>query len=129
MKKMKFRVPLYDFTVTLVEVESKEDKESVLSIMRGIKCPQEYMDSSADYIDRGCYDGGDTFYNFDIKEFFIVFYGFKSERMRQNVYSHEKRHVEDRIMQHTNVDDIESAGMLAGFLGEKFYEFRQLVSK
>ena len=129
VKKMKFRIPMYDFTVTLVEVEGKEDKEAVLSIMRGLKCPQEYLDSSADYIERGCYNGGDTFYNFDLKAVCVVFYGFRSERSRQNVYSHEKRHIEDRIMQHNNVDDVESAGMLAGFLGERFYEFRKLIDK
>lgn len=129
MKKLKFHIPIYDFDVTLVQTESKSDIDSVLAIMRSIKCPQEYLDSVKDYIERGCYGGGDTFYNFDIKAMVIVFYNFKTESSRWEVYSHEKRHIEDRILQHSNVDDIESAGLLAGFLGRKFYEFMNIVKK
>ena len=53
----------------------------------------------------------------------------KNERTRANVYSHEKRHIEDRVLQYASVDDIESAGLLAGFLGEKFYDFDKLVKR
>lgn len=123
MKKLKFNIPMYDFDVTLVQVEDKGDIDSVLATMRSIKCPQEYINDTKDYIERGCYGGGDTFYNFDIKAIVVVFYYFKSESSRYEVYFHEKRHIEDRVLQHCHVDDIEAAGLLAGFLAKKFYEF------
>lgn len=129
MKKLKFNIPIYDFDITLVQIEEKSDKVKVLSAMKDIKCTQAHMDSVSDYIDRGCYGGGDTFYNFDIRAMVIVFYTFRSEESRWEVYSHEKRHIEDRVLQYTHVDDIESAGLLAGYLGRKFYQFMQLVKK
>ena len=129
MKKLKFNIPIYDFDITLVQIEEKSDKVKVLSVLKEIKCTQEHMDSVSDNIDRGCYGGGDTFYNFDIRAMVIVFYSFRSEESRWEVYSHEKRHVEDRVLEYSHVDDIESAGLLAGFLGRKFYHFMQLVKK
>lgn len=129
MKKLKFNIPIYDFDVTLVQVDGKSDKGKVVSIMKDIKCPQEYIDSVSDYIERGFFGGGDTFYNFDLKAIVVVFYSFLNEKSRWEVYSHEKRHIEDRVMENRHVDDIESAGLLAGFLGEKFYKFMNLVTK
>lgn len=129
MKKLRFNIPIYDFDITLVQVESKDDTNNVLSMMKSIKCPQEYLDSVKDYIERGCYGGGDTFYNFDIREILVVFYNFNEEESRLEVYSHEKRHVEDRVLEHTNVKDIESAGLLAGFLGRQFFRFMNIVTK
>lgn len=129
MKKLKFNIPIYDFDITLVQIEEKSDKVKVLSVMKDIKCTQEHMDGVSDYIDRGCYGGGETFYNFDIRAMVIVFYPFRSEESRWEVYSHEKRHIEDRVLQYAHVDDIESAGLLAGYLGRKFYQFVQLVKK
>ena len=126
MKKLIFKIPLYDFKVTLVQVEDKADLTKVLSIMKSVNCSQELLDGIKDYIVRECYDGGDTFYNSGIREIVVVFYPFKTEKSRWGVYSHEKRHIEDRIMQFFSVDDIESAGLLAGFLGESFYEFMRL---
>lgn len=52
---------------------------------------------------------------------------FENESQREEVYAHEKRHIEDRIMKWASVDDIESAGLLAGFLGTKFYEFKKRI--
>lgn len=129
MRKLKFHIPIYDFDVTLIQTESNDDADSTLAIMRSIKCPQEYLDSVKNYIERGYHGGGGTFYNFDLKAIMVVFYDFKTEPSRWEVYSHEKRHIEDRVLQYSNVDDIESSGLLAGFLGRKFYEFMNMVKK
>ena len=52
-----------------------------------------------------------------------------SEKNRDNCYSHEKRHIEDRVLEWYSVNDIESAGLLAGFLGEKFADFEKMQKK
>lgn len=129
MMKLRFRVPLYGFDVTLVQTEGVGDKDGVLSLMRGLRCPREHMDIVSEYLDRGSYDGGDTFYNFRSRSILVVFYGFRTEGSRYEVYSHEKRHVEDRILEHMSVHDIESAALLAGFLGRKFYEFCNIIKR
>ena len=129
MIKLKFNIPLYDFDVTLLQIESKGDKEDVVKFMKGIKCQEQFITGVTDYIEKGAINGGETYRNFDLRKILVIFCPMKNESTRAEVYSHEKRHIEDRVMQHASVDDIESAGLLAGFLGRKFYQFMQLVKK
>lgn len=128
MKQTTFKVPLYDFTVTLATAEGADDMASVKSLMKKCRCTQEHIDEMMDMLKRGCYDGADTYYNFSIKRILVIFLSpSTSKKHRREIFEHEKRHVEDRILQHCAVDDIEAAGYLAGFLGGKFYEFEVLT--
>ena len=127
MIKIQYNIPLYDIDVTMIQVENEKDKNVILACMRNIKCDQEYIDSVDDYVTRGCFNGGDTFRNFDLRKMLVIFYPQSDEETRWEVYMHEKRHIEDRVMEFTNVKDIESAALLAGFLACKFYQFTQMV--
>ena len=80
-------------------------------------------------IRRGAVNGGDTYRNLEHRRIIVIFYLMEDNMSRAEVYSHEKRHIEDRILKFYGVDDIESAGLLAGFLGERFYEFWNKVVK
>lgn len=124
MNKLTFKIPLYEQTVTLVQIEGKEDVDAVLQLLKEIKVDQENINDTIDNIKRGCFNGGDTFRNFEIRRMLVVFYPMTTPRVKENLYSHEKRHIEDRVLEWAHVDDIEAAAFLAGFLGEKFYEFQ-----
>lgn len=126
MVRYNFKIPLYYVDVTLIQVESAEDAAGVESILRNIKANKEYLDDTVNAIKRGCCNGGDTYRNLDLKKLVVIFYKMTSRRERNNCYSHEKRHIEDRVLEWYGVNDIESAGLLAGFLGEKFYEFENI---
>ena len=123
MIKFNFKIPLYYVDVTLAQVESVKDAEAVESILRNIKTDKEYLDDTVNAIKRDCRNGGDTYRNLNLKKVVVIFYKMSSVRERDNCYSHEKRHIEDRVLEWYSVNDIESAGLLAGFLGEKFGEF------
>lgn len=123
MKKTTFQVPLYGVDVTLLQVEGKDDALALKKEMKRLCCDQESMDTTIDNVEQGCMDGGDTYRNFAVRKMLVIFYPMSSEDARAEVYCHEKRHVEDRIMEWASVNDIESAGLLAGFLGTKFYLF------
>lgn len=127
MKSFSFEVPIYNVHIDLIQVESKNDSKDVLRFMRAIKCTGQFIEEVKDYIERGAINGGETYRNIDLKKILIIFTPFSSETRREEVYAHEKRHVEDRILEWFNVDDIESAGLLAGFLACKFYEFKKKV--
>ena len=129
MIRFNFKIPLYYVDVSLVQVESEKDAESVETLLRNIKTDKEYLDDTVNNIKRGCCNGAETYRNLDLKKVVVIFYKITSERQRSNVYSHEKRHIEDRVLEWYSVNDIESAGLLAGFLGEKFYEFEKLQEK
>lgn len=129
MKTLKFNIPLYGIHVDLVQVETKDDKDGVIRFMRAIKCRQEFINEIGDAIERGCYNGGDTFRDMNLRKILVIFYRMEDEETRAQIYAHEKRHIEDRVMQWASVDDIESAGLLAGYLGRMFYRFNNIVNK
>ena len=126
MKKMYFKIPLYKVHVTLVQAEKKEESEEVRKVLIRNHVGKEFIDDITDAVARGAQNGGDTFRDFRYKRMFIFFYPFATEQDRAETYSHEKRHIEDRVLEYFGVSDVESAGLLAGYLGEQFYKFWQL---
>lgn len=120
MKKMKFAVPLYDINVTLVQVESPDDADEVKVCCEEIELLPEDTTATLEFIRQDKCDGGDTWRNFDKGQMFVIFYRMTNGRVKRNRYGHEKRHVEDRILQWCGVNDIEAAAYLAGFLSEQF---------
>ncbi len=122
MKKLKFAVPLYEINVTIVQVESTEDTDEVKECCDEIGLPMDDTDAVLNIVRSDKHDGADTFRNFDRGQMLVIFYRMTNGKTKLNRYGHEKRHVEDRILQWCGVDDIEAAAYLAGFLSEQFYE-------
>lgn len=120
MKKLKFAVPLYDVAVTLVQVEGVDDAKDVEECCNEIGLLADDTNAVLDFIRSDKTDGGDTWRNFDNGQMLVIFYRMTNGRTKRNRYGHEKRHVEDRILQWCGIDDIEAAAYLAGFLSEQF---------
>lgn len=127
MKKIEFQIPFCNVDVTLLQVEGKEDEKDVAELLKsvGVEDPEYTLDG----IRRGAVNGGDTYRDLNHKRMAVLFYPMEDNKRRAEIYSHEKRHIEDRMLEFFGVNDIESAGLLAGFLGEKFYEFWEIVTK
>ena len=123
---MTFKVPFYDIKVMLYQVEGKEDAPKIANVLRRLKCEREVYDDIISGIESGAINGGETFRDFRQKLMVIIFYEWGSEEKKTEIFAHEKRHVEDRIMEFHGVHDIESAGMLAGWLAVKFRKFENL---
>ena len=117
MKIKKFKVDIYDWDVKLIEVQSAKDFKKLLKELRKFKCSDEDIAIAKANIMKK--NGGDHFYQLSRRESLILLYKQDSKRIRNSVLCHEKRHLEDRILQYCFVDDIEAAGYLAGYLGEK----------
>ena len=128
MTKIQFKIPFYNVTCILVQVESAQDADEAIALMKRWKIEDE---NNYDYngIKEGALNGGTTYRQMFKKRIFVLFYPFQNDRIKDEVYSHEKRHIEDRILEFYEVNDIESAGLLAGYLGAKFYDFKQLQNK
>ena len=45
-----------------------------------------------------------------------------------SAYAHEKRHIEDRILDICNIKDEETAGYIAGYLAPYFEELKDMYS-
>lgn len=121
MKKKTFTIPIYDFNVTWIEIESKDDKDKLLQEMSKMKCQKEDMDDVINGVEGGCINGGSTFRNMDLKKFLVIIHPCENESMRRNIVNHEKRHIEDRLLKFVGVDDIEASAYLAGYLSKFIY--------
>ena len=126
MKKYCFKIPIYGVNVTMVQVESADDVPCIERLLKVVESEKEYVVEILNAIRRGAVNGGETFRNFSHRQMLIIFYQMEDEETRAETYSHEKRHIEDRVMEYFGVKDIESAGLLAGFLGRQFYKFSKL---
>ena len=89
--------------------------------MKRLKFSLELINDVGKDIENECMNGGDTFRNLDMKSFLVIIYPCKDEETRRSVVGHEKRHVEDRLLQHCFVNDIEASGYLAGYLSRYIY--------
>lgn len=129
MVKIDFKTPYYDYNVTLIQVESDKDVDAVCKYLAKEKIEKEDIEDAREFIIGGYRNGGETNWNNRTKRIICLFYECLSDTDRANIYSHEKRHIEDRILQHCKVEDIEASAYLAGFLGERFYELWKKTTK
>lgn len=119
-------IPIYNVHLTLIQVTSSDDAERIKDIMlsSGIT-EQEYIDYTINGIKNNAEDGGETYRNLSKKEILCIFYKMSDKDTKEEIYAHEKRHVEDRILEFFEIDDLESAALLAGYLGRLFYLFKK----
>lgn len=129
MIKYKFQVPLFRFQVTLLQVEHSFDTTKVLRILSSIHTDEALKTEIMDTIQADKYNGGITIRNTRMRSIITVFFRMKTLADRAEVYSHEKRHIEDRILEWASVDDIETSAFLAGYLGREFMKFQNLIDK
>lgn len=123
MKTYSFKVPMFDYDIKLIQIEGKKDYAQVKKIewLQGI--PDEDREEIFKNAKEDVCDGACVLRNLNMRQLIVVFYRFESEEKKVSVYAHEKRHVEDRIMEHLQIEDFETAGYLAGFLAVEFNKF------
>jgi len=129
MVKIDFNTPYYDYDVTLIQIESDKDADAVCKYLAKEDISKEKIEDVRERITYGYLDGGETYCDRITKRIIVLFYEFLSDTSMANAYSHEKRHIEDIILQHCKVEDIEASAYLAGFLGERFYELWKKATK
>lgn len=124
MKKLKFTIPIYDIDVVLLQVECKEDGDAIIEECKQYNISEEIEKELRDTIGKDLCNGASTFWNCGLHVAVIVFYRMESGSRKRVCYSHEKRHLEDRILDFCGIDDGEAAAYLAGFLSEYFDDLR-----
>jgi len=128
MKSKKYTIPIYDVDLYLVQFDKKDEKEDVEKLLKQKPynaVNEDYKEEILFNVGKGMFDGANTIRNMDILQIIVQFYPFSSPIKQEEIYAHEKRHIEDRMLQHFNIDDIESAALLAGYLATLFYDFKK----
>lgn len=129
MIKHKFKIPLFGIRVTLLQVESFSDAPEAWKFLSSIHVEESLKGEVRDTILRNACNGGTTFRNMQLRSIVVVFFRMRTLADRAEVYSHEKRHIEDRVLKWAGVDDIESSARLAGYLGRQFAKFTVLTQQ
>jgi len=119
MKKLKFTIPIYDWDVVFVENIGQGEFPILKNELK------KYKVHDIDYIQESIEDGDKDFgthlFNTYKRHSVIILLNNVSKKSRRNVLAHEKRHLEDRILNHLSIDDIEAAAYLSGYIAEKLY--------
>jgi uncharacterized membrane-anchored protein len=121
MKSKRINIPIYDFRLDLLEVENSNDVALLARFFKSVRLDEDITLEILNAIKDGDVDGGWTISNFGHKRILVVLLKMRSEEKRREVLAHEKRHVEDDILEHASVNDKEAAGYLAGYLGKFMY--------
>lgn len=125
MRTKSFKIDIYRYTVTLVQAEDEDKGEDVRKFLSKYKLPSEALEDVIDGVNDKDVNGGCTFHDHRYKQIVCFFHPFTSLSRQVEVYTHEKRHVEDRMCEWLGINDIEASAYLAGYLGVKFWEFLQ----
>lgn len=123
MKVFNFGVPIFDVNVRLIQAETNDCYNGIVESCAFASLLEEDLKDIEDKLSRGCHDGGELYWNFNEKRFLVVFYNMTNEKDRIKIYMHEKRHLEDRILEFCGIHDVETAAYLSGYLGVIFHNF------
>lgn len=120
MKIERFTIPIYEYDVIYIELHSDDTIDEQIKLVTdeliALKTDQKYTDEVIQDIKDERKNGGNHFYNLSRKISLILIDPHDDpERLRCTI-AHEKRHLEDRMLEHYIINDIESAGLLSGYL-------------
>lgn len=129
MIKSKFHIPIYDIDITMVQIENSNDKKPIEKLLNSVAVNEEDKQKTLDDVENESVNGGDAYRCLGARKMLIIFFPFTNNDEKINTFDHEKRHIEDRILEHFNVQDNESAALLAGYLAVQFRKFEKLTEK
>lgn len=121
MKIKKVKIPIFNHSLNVFEVTNKRDTDKLIKELKVLKIiNSDDEEEIRQNIENEC-DGACTFYRKSDCTLVVIVYIQKNESRRREVLSHEKRHVEDHILDHLGIDDMESAAYLAGYLAKEVF--------
>lgn len=121
MRVIKFKIPIYDWKITIALIESVEDASSLATILKPFRVDKNSLEKELAFVRNNSFDGGDTWRDFDRREGLIIVFRCTSKAVLYEVINHEKRHLVDRILQWARIDDLEAAAYLDGYISKQLF--------
>lgn len=123
MKMIHRMIPLYDIDLYLIQLESYNDvDDKVFSELYSVLGHDYYTNLVKEITEDKPVGGANTIYSPGDKAGVVVFNPPENRDRSIATYGHEKRHIEDDIINHVGIEGLEAAGYLAGFLTIWFVE-------
>ena len=121
MKIKKVKIPIFNHKLNVFEVTNKRDVDKLVKELKSLQIINgEDEREVRENIENEC-DGACTFYRKVDCTLVVVIYIQSNQDRRREVLAHEKRHIEDHILKHLGIDDMESAAYLAGYLAKEVF--------
>jgi|SRR3990170_7197579 len=118
-KEVKFNIDIYDWDIQYIELKDYSHLKKLKKIMTEFHCDSKELNKVMIDLKAKATNVGVHFYDLNKRKTFILLYPCRTNEDKMDIICHEKRHAEDRILIHLGIDDIESAGFLAGFIAKK----------
>lgn len=119
MRTKKIHVPIYEFDVTLYQLEDIEDLDNITKALRKIDL-EEIIPEITENMTNEVLEGGITCFNGGARLAVTVLYPTQNPVFYEATLDHEKRHIVDDVLEWTGVNDHEAAAYLSGWLTTKF---------
>lgn len=128
MKAFTHNIPIYRYGLMIISV-SKEDMENEDKVNKLRKYlspyfPDCYIEETIKVAKSG---NEEAITRSEGSRSFCIFYNINERK--EELYGHEKRHVEDRLLRICGIKDTESAGYLAGYLSAVFSDFDNMTKE
>lgn len=128
MRRIDFKVPIYDWEVTVVTVYDKSDMEPMRALLQEIDACEADAKETLKAIEINGINGGDTYNDGEHRKSLIIIYPWSSKEKFYEVLNHEKRHLVDRMLQWSRISDFEAAAYLDGYISRQiFSRLKELV--
>lgn len=122
MIKTIFDIPIYDWNVTYLIVETKDDIPELLAWLEIFQTAfQDDINETFDTIK----NAGLTYIDRVSQKFLVIIFPSTSKTELLSTIGHEKRHLEDFILEELGIFDKEAAGYLAGYLTKKMFNLNE----
>ena len=121
MRRIDFKVPIYDWDITVATIYDCNDYNSVKSLLEEIDAEPTGKEWVLNNVEKEAINGGDTWYDTGIRKIVCIIFKWTEPIEFWTVLNHEKRHMVDRIMEHHGINDTESAAYLDGYLTTQIY--------
>lgn len=118
MRRKTINIPLYNYRVTLLDEISESDADALRVFLKRRRLPDDMINDVVGNVSDGAFDGGYTISNMSIKELYVVLLACSNDDVRRRVLGHERRHVEDDVLEHCGINDKEAAAYLSGYLSQ-----------
>jgi len=118
MIKKIFNVPLYNWNITFLKIETKEDVPELMAWAELFQA--EFQGDISKSFD-STKNAGMTYIDRTAQKLLIIIFPATSPEELLSTIGHEKRHAEDFILEECGIYDKESAGYLAGFLTKQMF--------
>ena len=116
MKIKKFLIDIYCWGVTFIEVNSLKEFEKSVKYLEEYGVEYYEINDLRKYIKEGI-SGGKCWKKVNIRESLLLVYNATNGELRNDIICHEKRHLENNIMELCDISDNEAEAYLAGYLG------------